>query len=90
MMYSLGFAALAALAVAAPTETEKKVAQIQPRAACTTAVKLTAGTNPFSGKSFYANEYYKGEIATAMADVADASIKAQGTKVGEIGTFLWM
>lgn len=89
-MYSLGFAALAALAVAAPTETEKNFAKVQPRAACTTAVKLAAGSNPFSGKTFYANEYYKGEIATAMASVSDASIVAQGTKVGQVGTFLWM
>ncbi|CAG8972990.1 hypothetical protein HYALB_00007836 [Hymenoscyphus albidus] len=90
MMYSLGFAALAVLAAAAPTETEKNVAQIQPRAACSTAVKLAAGSNPFSGKSFYANEYYAGEIATAMASVTDASIKSQAEKVGKVGSFLWI
>ena len=89
-MYSLGFLALAALATAAPTETEREVAKVVPRAACSTAVKLTAGTNPFSGKTFYANEYYASEITAAMAEVSDASIKAQGEKVAKVGTFLWM
>ncbi|KAG9229458.1 putative Exoglucanase 3 [Amylocarpus encephaloides] len=90
MMYSLGFAALAALAVAAPTENEKAAAKIAARAPCSSAVKLTAGSNPFSGKSFYANEYYAGEIATAFADVSDAALKAQATKVGKVGSFLWI
>jgi cellulose 1,4-beta-cellobiosidase len=90
MKYSFGLAALAALAVAAPTEVEKQAAKIAPRAACTTAVKLTAGTNPFSGKKFYANEYYKSEVAAAVAEMTDSTLAAQATKVGEVGSFLWM
>jgi len=89
-MYSLGFLALAALATAAPTETEREAAKVVPRAACSTAVKLAAGSNPFSGRTFYANDYYASEITTAMASVTDASVKAQASKVAQVGTFLWI
>jgi cellulose 1,4-beta-cellobiosidase len=90
MKYSFGLVALAALAVAAPTETEKEAAKIAPRAACTTAVKLTAGTNPFSGKTFYANEYYAGEVAAGVAQMTDTALAASAAKVAKVGSFLWM
>jgi cellulose 1,4-beta-cellobiosidase len=90
MKYSFGLVALAAFATAAPTVVEKEAAKIAPRAACTTAVKLTAGSNPFSGKKFYANEYYAGEVAAAVAQMSDASLAAKATKVGQVGSFLWM
>jgi cellulose 1,4-beta-cellobiosidase len=90
MKYSFGLVALAAFASAAPTEVEKEAAKIAPRAACTTAVKLTAGTNPFSGKKFYANDYYRAEVAAAVAQLSDPSLATKATAVGETGSFLWM
>ena len=90
MKYSFGLVALAALATAAPTETEKQAAKIAPRAACTTAVKLAAGSNPFSGKKFYANEYYAGEVAAAVEQISDPDLAAKAAKVGQVGSFLWM
>ncbi|EHK97147.1 Glycosyl hydrolase family 6, cellulase [Glarea lozoyensis ATCC 20868] len=90
MKYSFGLVALAAFATAAPTEVEKEAAKIAPRAACTTAVKLAAGSNPFSGKKFYANEYYAGEVAAAAAQMSDSSMAAKAAKVGQVGSFLWI
>lgn len=89
MRYSLGFAALAALAAAAPTETEKNLA---PRAveACESAVTLAPGSNPFKGRNFFANDYYAGEIAAAIESMSDASLKAQAAQVAKVGSYLWM
>ncbi|RDL34413.1 putative cellulose 1,4-beta-cellobiosidase II [Venustampulla echinocandica] len=90
MRYSIGFAALAALAVAAPTETEKNVAKRAPAAACSTAVKLAPGSNPFKGRNFFANDYYAGEIAAAIETMSDASLKAKAAQVAKVGSFLWI
>ena len=84
MKYFLSLAALAAMAVAAPTE------PLQARAACASAVKLAAGSNPFSGRTLHANSAYASEISTAMASVTDTSIKTKASAVAKVGTFLWM
>lgn len=87
----MGIAALAALANAAPTETVKEErAPIEARAACSTAVKLAAGSNPFTGRTLHANSAYAAEISTAMASVTDTGIQAQGASVAKVGTFLWL
>ncbi|KAF4635931.1 hypothetical protein G7Y89_g2166 [Cudoniella acicularis] len=90
MRYSFGFAALAAVAVAAPTETEKNVSPRANAAACSTAVKIAAGSNIFSSRTLHANSAYASEISTAMASVTDDTIKAQGSKVAATGSFLWI
>jgi len=91
MRYFLGVAALAALAAAAPTETVKEQRNpIEARAACSTAVKLAAGSNPFTSRTLHANSAYASEISTAMASVTDTAIKAQGAAVAKVGSFLWL
>jgi cellulose 1,4-beta-cellobiosidase len=91
MRYFLGVAALAALAAAAPTETVKEERNpIEARAACSTAVKLAAGSNPFTGRTLHANSAYASEISTAMASVTDTGIQSQGAAVAKVGTFLWL
>lgn len=86
MKYSLTSAALAALAttaIAAPSP-------IQPRAACSSAVTLTPGTNPFKGQTFWANPFYADEVNKAAANMSDSSLASAAKKVGQVGTFMWM
>jgi cellulose 1,4-beta-cellobiosidase len=90
MRYSFGFAALAAIAIAAPTETEKKVEARKPAAACSTAVKIAAASNIFASRTLHANSFYAAEISAAMASVTDDSVKAQAAKVAQVGSFLWI
>ncbi|TVY78202.1 1,4-beta-D-glucan cellobiohydrolase CEL6C [Lachnellula suecica] len=90
MRYSMGIAALAAVVVAAPTETVQDSHPIKARAACASAVTLTPGSNPFSSRTLHANSAYASEISTAMASVTDASITAAGAAVAKVGTFLWL
>ncbi|KAH8653157.1 putative Exoglucanase 3 [Tricladium varicosporioides] len=90
MRYSFGIAAFAALATAAPTETVKEVAARAPAAACSTAVKVAAGSNIFSGRTLHANSAYASEISTAMASVTDESIKTKAAAVAKVGSFLWI
>ncbi|KAH8826868.1 glycoside hydrolase family 6 protein [Flagelloscypha sp. PMI_526] len=80
------FSALASLALgfvpalAVPT--------LQSRA-CSSAVNLT-GTNPFSGRTLYANAHYGNYVNTAAAAITNATLKAQALKVASVGSFLWL
>jgi len=88
MKYSLTATALAALAttvMAAPAPS-----RIEARAACSTAVTLKSGTNPFKGQKFWANPYYAAEVDAAVAAISDESLAASAAKVGEVGTFMWI
>jgi cellulose 1,4-beta-cellobiosidase len=90
MMYSLGLAALAALAVAAPSSTVENRDNLQARAACASAVTVAPGSNIFALRTLHANSAYASEISAAMANVTDTSIIAQASQVAQVGTFLWM
>ena len=92
MKYSMSLAALAAVAVAAPAEKvdSREPSRIEARAACTTAVTLAAGSNPFSGRKLHANSFYASEIATAVEAISDASLKAKAAAVANVGSFLWL
>lgn len=70
---------------AAPSPVEK--GPISAAAACATPVTLSG--NPFT-RSIYANKEYAKEVATAAAAISDSALKAQATKVAQVGTFLWM
>jgi len=56
-------------------------------AACATPVTLSG--NPFTRK-IYANKEYKKEVVAAVAAISDSSLAASASKVGDVGTFLWM
>ncbi|TVY54490.1 1,4-beta-D-glucan cellobiohydrolase CEL6C [Lachnellula cervina] len=96
MKYLLGLAGLAALASAAPAEMptrtiEEQLLERNPAAAASgAAVTLTAGTNPFASRTLHANSVYASEIAAAMANVTDATIKTQASAVAKVGSFLWL
>jgi len=96
MRYLFGLAALAALAAAAPTETptetfKEELVERNPAAAASgAAVTLTPGTNPFASRTLHANSVYASEIAAAMANVTDASVKTQASEVAKVGTFVWL
>jgi len=92
MKYSMSLAALAAVAVAAPAEKveSRDPSRIEARAACTTAVTLTPGTNPFSGRTLHANSFYASEVATAVESITDSSLKTKAAAVGKVGSFLWL
>lgn len=92
MKYSLGLAACAAFALAAPapTETIEKKDNIQARAACASKVTLAPGSNPFASRTLHANSAYASEVALAVAAISDESLKAKAAAVGKVGTFLWM
>jgi cellulose 1,4-beta-cellobiosidase len=87
MKYSFSLAAFAAFVAATPTPSLEKKDAV---AACSSAVTLAAGSNPFTGRTLHANSVYAKEISDAMANVTDASIQAAGAAVAKVGTFLWM
>lgn len=89
-MYYFGLAALAALAIAAPSPTVENRDNLQARAACASAVTVAPGSNIFASRTLHANSAYASEISAAMANVTDASIIAQASQVAQVGTFLWM
>lgn len=92
MKYSICLAAFAAVAIAAPTETldSREPTKINARAACGSAVTLTPGSNPFSGRTLHANSFYASEINTAMASMTDDSLKTKASAVAKVGSFLWL
>jgi len=92
MKYSLAAAAFAALTSAAPSPTiqDRTPSRLNARAACASAVTLTPGSNPFSGRVLHANSEYAKEISTAMANVTDSTLKAKASAVAQVGTFLWL
>jgi len=92
MKYSLSLAALAAVAIAAPTETieNRDPSRINARAACAAAVTLAPGSNPFTGRTLHANSFYASEVATAVEAITDASLKTKAAAVGKVGSFLWL
>ncbi len=90
MKYSLGLAACAAFALAAPTETVESRDGLQARAACASAVTLAPGSNPFSSRTLHANSAYASEVAAAVEAISDDSLKAKAAAVGKVGSFLWM
>jgi cellulose 1,4-beta-cellobiosidase len=92
MKYSLSLAALAAVAVAAPTETldSREPTRLNARAACASAVTLAPGSNPFSGRTLHANSFYASEVAKAVDAITDSSLKTKAAAVGKVGSFLWL
>ena len=83
----LASAITGAFAAPSPVEngpiTERAVA-----AACATPVTL--GSNPFSGRSIYANKEYSKEVIAAASAISDSSLAAAAKKVADVGTFLWL
>lgn len=92
MKYSLSIAAFAAFAVAAPTETlqDREPTRLNARAACASAVTLTPGSNPFSGRTLHANSFYASEVAAAVTALTDSSLASSAAAVGKVGSFLWL
>lgn len=92
MKYSLSFAALAAFAAAAPTDTieNREPSRLKNRAACASAVTLSPGSNPFSGRTLHANSFYRSEVEAAVAAITDSSLAASAAKVADVGSFLWL
>ncbi|TVY41541.1 1,4-beta-D-glucan cellobiohydrolase [Lachnellula subtilissima] len=96
MKYLLGLAGLAALASAAPAETPTRIIEEQmlernpAAAASAAAVTIAPGSNPFATRTLHANSVYASEIAAAMANVTDATIKTQASAVAKVGSFLWL
>jgi cellulose 1,4-beta-cellobiosidase len=88
MKYSLTYTALTA--AVAVTSVFAAPAAIEKRAACTSAVKLSGSTNPFTTNTLYANSYYGDEVTAAAANISDAALKAQALKVGKVGSFKWI
>jgi hypothetical protein len=87
------FAAVLASAVsgvlAAPSPVEAgPITARAAHAACATPVTLAG--NPFSGRSIYANKFYSSEVSVAAASMTDSALAAKATKVGDVGTFMWM
>jgi cellulose 1,4-beta-cellobiosidase len=87
MKYSFSLAAFAAFVAANPTPTLEKKDSV---AACSSAVTIAPGSNPFTSRTLHANSAYASEIAAAMASVTDTSITSQASAVAKVGTFLWM
>ncbi|KAL7623240.1 1,4-beta-D-glucan cellobiohydrolase cel6c [Parahypoxylon ruwenzoriense] len=84
-----GVAALAAGAVAAPSNTAPRAAG-KAAAACDSAVTLDASTNVFKNYKLHANTFYRGEVEKAVGQMTDASLKDQAAKVADVGSFLWL
>ncbi|KAI2469478.1 1, 4-beta cellobiohydrolase [Annulohypoxylon bovei var. microspora] len=78
-------AALAAGAVAAPSNAPRKSA-----AACSSAVTLDASTNVFQQYTLHANTFYRSEVEKAVEAIADASMKTSAAKIADVGSFLWL
>lgn len=92
MKFLLSTAALLTSAFAAPTETldSREPTRLDARAACASAVTLTPGTNPFSGRTLHANSVYAAEVNSAIASMTDTSLEAKASSVAKVGTFLWL
>ena len=82
MKYSYTATALLALQGAVASPLSKR--------ACSSAVTLSPGSNPFTGRTLYANKFYADEVKTAAAAISDSSLSAKAAKVGSIGTFMWI
>ncbi|KAI1380722.1 glycoside hydrolase family 6 protein [Hypoxylon crocopeplum] len=82
-------AALAAGAVAAPSNTTPRGAS-KAAAACSSAVTLDASTNVFQKYTLHPNTFYRSEVAAAVEQMADASLKTAAAKVADVGSFLWL
>ncbi|KAI1462582.1 1, 4-beta cellobiohydrolase [Annulohypoxylon moriforme] len=78
-------AALAAGAIAAPSNAPRKSA-----AACSEAVTLDASTNVFKKYTLHANTFYRGEVEKAIEAITDASMKTSAAKIADVGSFLWL
>ena len=83
MKYSFTAAALLAVQGAFASPLDK-------RAACSSAVTLSAGSNPFSGRTLWANPYYAAEVKAAAAAITDSTLAAKAAKVGAVGSFMWI
>ncbi|KAI5861244.1 1, 4-beta cellobiohydrolase [Durotheca rogersii] len=81
-----GVAALAAGAVAAPSNTVPRKAA----AACSSPVTLDANTNVFKTRKLHANTFYRSEVEAAVQQISDSSLKTQASKVADVGSFLWL
>jgi cellulose 1,4-beta-cellobiosidase len=57
--------------------------------ACSSAVNLR-GSNPFTGRTLYANAKYGAEVSAAVSKISDSTLKAKAAKVGSVGSFLWL
>jgi len=83
----LASAASGVLAAPSPVEAGPITARAA-QAACATPVTLAG--NPFSGRSIYANKFYSSEVSVAAASMTDTALAAKATKVGDVGTFMWI
>ncbi|KAI4862056.1 glycoside hydrolase family 6 protein [Hypoxylon rubiginosum] len=82
-------AAMAAGAIAAPSNTTPREAT-KAQAACASAVSLDAKSNVFSKYTLHANTFFKSEVAKAVEAITDSSLKTSASKVGDVGSFLWL
>jgi cellulose 1,4-beta-cellobiosidase len=46
--------------------------------------------NPFAGGKMYANNFYAGEVAKALENMSDPSLKAKAAKAATISSFFWL
>ncbi|RYO85884.1 hypothetical protein DL766_006081 [Monosporascus sp. MC13-8B] len=78
-------AAFAASAMAAPNNKPRQSSK-----ACSSPVRLDASTNVFQQYTLHANNFYRGEVEAAAAQISDSALKAQALKVADVGSFLWL
>jgi cellulose 1,4-beta-cellobiosidase len=81
--------AFAATAVAAPSTTTKDEPR-QAASGCSSAVTLDPSSNPFKKYTLHPNKYFRDEVTAAVAQLSDSSLASAATKVGDVGSFLWM
>jgi hypothetical protein len=46
--------------------------------------------NPFAGGKMYANNFYAGEVAKALGQLSDPSLKSAAAKAATIPSFFWL
>ncbi|RYP77471.1 hypothetical protein DL769_003425 [Monosporascus sp. CRB-8-3] len=78
-------AAFAASAMAAPNKKPRQSAL-----ACDSPVRLDASTNVFQQYTLHANNFYRGEVEAAAAQISDPALKEKALKVADVGSFLWL
>jgi hypothetical protein len=46
--------------------------------------------NPFAGGKMYANNFYAGEVAKALEQLSDPSLRSKAAKAATIPSFFWL
>jgi hypothetical protein len=88
MMYSSALAALAALAVTAPSPTVENRENLQARAACASTITVAPRSNIFASRTLHANSAYASEISAAMGQCDRYINHCTGFTGGANGHFL--